>query len=86
MRLVRADERRGKEYAEKLAVEAAWGDVLVFSDVATMLDADGTRQMVKSFNDPMVGCVSSVRPDNSTTTDSRRVRACTCATRCGCAS
>lgn len=60
VRLVRADERRGKEYAQKLAVEAAWGDVLVFSDVATMLDADGTRQMVKSFNDPTVGCVSSV--------------------------
>lgn len=60
VRLIRADERRGKEHAQRLAVEAAWGEVLVFSDVATMLDSDGTRQMVKSFNDPSVGCVSSV--------------------------
>jgi cellulose synthase/poly-beta-1,6-N-acetylglucosamine synthase-like glycosyltransferase len=35
VRLVRATERRGKEAAQKLAVAAAAGEVLVFSDVAT---------------------------------------------------
>jgi cellulose synthase/poly-beta-1,6-N-acetylglucosamine synthase-like glycosyltransferase len=32
----------------------------VFSDVATRLDPDGVRQIVMSFDDPSVGCVSSV--------------------------
>lgn len=60
VRLVRAPERRGKEYAQRLAVEAVSGEILVFSDVATMLDPAGVRQIVMSFSDPTVGCVSSV--------------------------
>jgi hypothetical protein len=60
VRLIRASERRGKEHAQRLAVEAVAGDILVFSDVATMLDRAGVRNIVKSFNDPTVGCVSSV--------------------------
>jgi glycosyltransferase involved in cell wall biosynthesis len=60
VRLVRSPERRGKEFAQKLAVEAAEGEILVFSDVATRLDPDGVHQVVKSFHDPSVGCVSSV--------------------------
>jgi hypothetical protein len=59
VRLIRASERRGKEHAQRLAVEAVAGEILVFSDVATMLDRSGVRQIVKSFNDPTVGCVSS---------------------------
>jgi hypothetical protein len=59
VRLIRASERRGKEHAQRLAVEAVGGEILVFSDVATMLDRSGVRQIVKSFNDPTVGCVSS---------------------------
>lgn len=60
VRLVRAAERRGKEAAQKLAVGATSGDVLVFSDVATTLPPKGIANIVKSFNDPTVGCVSSV--------------------------
>jgi glycosyl transferase family 2 len=60
MRLIRASERRGKEHAQRLAVESASGEILVFSDVATMLDRSGIRNIVKSFNDPTIGCVSSV--------------------------
>ncbi|PNU19983.1 glycosyltransferase family 2 protein [Geothermobacter hydrogeniphilus] len=52
--------RGGKENAQKEAVEQARGDVLVFSDVATMLDPEGLRKMVANFADPAVGCVSSV--------------------------
>src|SRR6266566_3799517 len=37
VRLVRAEERRGKEYAQWLAVHAAKSDILVFSDVATTI-------------------------------------------------
>jgi glycosyltransferase involved in cell wall biosynthesis len=59
IKLVRAPERRGKENAQKCAVDVAGGDVLVFSDVATILDRNGVRNIVRSFDDPKVGCVSS---------------------------
>ena len=60
IRLVRAPERRGKEAAQQLAVEAASGEILIFSDVATALAGDGISRIVKNFADPTVGCVSSV--------------------------
>jgi glycosyl transferase family 2 len=59
VRFVRAPERRGKEAAQKLALMAASGEILVFSDAATMLAADGLRRLVRAFADPTVGCVSS---------------------------
>jgi len=60
VRLVRAPARKGKEAAQKLAVDAAQGEILVFSDVATILPEDALANIVKNFNDPSVGCVSSV--------------------------
>lgn len=60
VRLIRATERKGKEAAQKLAVSQTSGEVLVFSDVATTLPPEGIAHIVKSFNDPTVGCVSSV--------------------------
>ncbi len=52
-------ERKGKEYAQKEAVKCATGDIIVFSDVATTMESGGLRQLVSSFADPTVGCVSS---------------------------
>jgi hypothetical protein len=60
VRLVRAPARKGKEAAQKLAVHAAQGEILVFSDVATVLPANAVGNIVKNFHDPSVGCVSSV--------------------------
>jgi glycosyltransferase involved in cell wall biosynthesis len=60
VKLVVAAERRGKEFAQKLAIEASSGEILVFSDVATAMDANGLRHLVSNFADPGVGCVSSV--------------------------
>ena len=60
VRLVRAEERRGKENAQKCAVNAASGEILVFSDVATILRSDAVSNIVKNFNDRTVGCVSSL--------------------------
>ena len=60
IRLVRAPVRKGKEAAQKLAVAAAQGEILVFSDVATILSENAVANIVKNFNDPSVGCVSSV--------------------------
>ncbi len=59
VRLVRAAERKGKENAQKHAVDAASGEILVFSDAAAILQPDGISKVVKNFNDPTVGCVSS---------------------------
>ncbi|OLC67500.1 MAG: glycosyl transferase [Actinobacteria bacterium 13_1_20CM_2_65_11] len=78
VRLVRAPERRGKEAAQQLAVEAASGEILVFSDVATALAADGVSSIVRNFADPTVGCVSSVDrfidPDGRITGEGAYVR------------
>jgi len=52
-------DRRGKENAQKEAVKSATGDIIVFSDVATTMEVGGLRQLVSSFADPTVGCVSS---------------------------
>jgi len=60
VRLIRAGERRGKEHAQRLAIGAAGGEILVFSDVGTTLAVDGIRRVVQNFADPTVGCVSSV--------------------------
>lgn len=57
--LVRAPERKGKENAQKYAVEAARGEILVFSDVATILEPNAISNIVKNFMDPSIGCVSS---------------------------
>ena len=58
--LIRAPQRKGKEAAQKLAVQYAKGEILVFSDVATVLSEDAIRNIVSNFSDSTVGCVSSV--------------------------
>lgn len=60
IQLVRASVRKGKEAAQKLAVEVAKGEIFVFSDVATILTENAVSSIVKNFHDPTVGCVSSV--------------------------
>lgn len=60
IRLIRAPERRGKEGTQKLAVEASKGEILVFSDVATIIKPDGLSNIIKNFADPTIGCVSSI--------------------------
>ena len=60
VRLVRSPERKGKEHAQKCAIDTASGQIFVFSDVATVLEADGVRNIVRNFSDPTVGCVSSM--------------------------
>ncbi len=59
IRLVRSPRRAGKEFAQKCAIQEARGDVIVFSDVATILDRHAIRTIVSNFSDPKVGCVSS---------------------------
>lgn len=60
LKLVRSPERKGKEYAQKCAIDESTGEILVFSDVATILQKESIRNIVANFADELVGCVSSV--------------------------
>ncbi|GFO63687.1 glycosyltransferase family 2 protein [Geomonas paludis] len=60
VRLVEVKNRGGKENAQREAVAVAQGEILVFSDVATMIEAGALRRMMANFADASVGCVSSV--------------------------
>lgn len=59
IRLLDFKERRGKENAQKEAVTHATGEIIIFSDVATLIDPHGIREIIANFADPSVGCVSS---------------------------
>lgn len=56
--LVPVAVRRGKEHAQREAVAQAKGDLLVFTDVATLLEPEGLNRIASNFADPTVGCVS----------------------------
>lgn len=59
VRLVRADKHLGKEYAQKMAIATASGDILIFSDAATHIPADAFDRLILEFGNPKVGAVSS---------------------------
>lgn len=57
--LVACLQHKGKEYAQLEAITIAKGEILIFSDVGTILETDALLHMVSNFHDPTVGCVSS---------------------------
>ena len=59
IRLVRADERKGKEYAQLCAIREATGQILVFSDVATRIPRKALHFLGRRFSDERIGAVSS---------------------------
>jgi cellulose synthase/poly-beta-1,6-N-acetylglucosamine synthase-like glycosyltransferase len=59
VKLVRVEQRRGKEHAQKHAILRSQGDILVFTDVGTHLDRDALRLLARNFRDPKVGAMSS---------------------------
>jgi glycosyltransferase involved in cell wall biosynthesis len=71
IRLVRVDERKGKEYAQLCAIRASSNEILVFSDVATRIPGDALRILASRFTDEQVGALSS--EDRFISTDGRVV-------------
>lgn len=59
VKLVRSPERKGKEYAQALAMASSTGDVMVFSDAGTLLPPDSLQRLEEAFDDPGIGAVSS---------------------------
>ncbi|WP_166259678.1 glycosyltransferase family 2 protein [Marinobacter salicampi] len=57
--LSRTEDRLGKENAQKDAIAKASGDIVVFSDVATSIPPDALNALVRYFDNPTVGAVSS---------------------------
>lgn len=57
--LVYVEERKGKENAQLAAIQAARGEILVFSDVATQIPPEALHNLVAAFNNPRVGALSS---------------------------
>jgi glycosyltransferase involved in cell wall biosynthesis len=58
--LLEIRERQGKENAQKEAVKIASGEILIFTDVATILEPQSIKSIVSNFADKSIGCVSSV--------------------------
>lgn len=59
VKLVHVQERKGKENAQLAAIQAARGEILIFSDVATQIPPEALRKLVAAFRDPRVGALSS---------------------------
>ena len=59
VKLVRAEERKGKEYAQLQAIMVAQGEIIVFSDVATQIKENTLKSLVNQFKDKRVGALSS---------------------------
>lgn len=59
VRLIDLPERRGKQFAQGKALEAAHGEMLVFTDAGVVLPPHSLKEILSNFADPSVGCVSS---------------------------
>ena len=59
VKLVRADQHLGKEYAQLCGIKASQGDIIVFSDSATRLQPEALQKLVPYFDDENVGAISS---------------------------
>lgn len=57
VRLLRQNERRGKSAGLNSAVEAARGELVVFSDANALYEANSIGELVHDFADPQVGYV-----------------------------
>jgi cellulose synthase/poly-beta-1,6-N-acetylglucosamine synthase-like glycosyltransferase len=58
VRLFRQEGRVGKTITQNNAVEAATGEVVVFSDATTMYRKDALKELLPAFADQTVGCVA----------------------------
>jgi cellulose synthase/poly-beta-1,6-N-acetylglucosamine synthase-like glycosyltransferase len=56
--LLRVEGREGKTACQNEAVRAAQGDIVLFTDATTEVDATTLTAMVENFADPEVGCVA----------------------------
>lgn len=70
IRLLHEPQRRGKSAAVNRAVNAATGDILIFSDANTMLNKEAVRLIARHYRDPKVGGVAGEKKVLATVTTS----------------
>jgi cellulose synthase/poly-beta-1,6-N-acetylglucosamine synthase-like glycosyltransferase len=58
VQLLRIEGRQGKTTCQNSAAAIARGEILVFTDATTRLDAGALRALVQRFSSPDVGCVA----------------------------
>jgi len=58
VRVIRIEGRQGKTACQNAAAAQASGEILVFTDATTRLQADALRHLVERFADANVGCVA----------------------------
>lgn len=59
VRLFSVKPREGKHYAQAVGIDQAKGEIMAFTDAASILEKNALLNMVKNFADPKVGCVTS---------------------------
>ncbi len=71
VKLIRQEPRQGKTAAQKKGIAAASHEILICTDLTTMLEPDSIRELVKPLADESIGLVSSediwVNSDGSAT-------------------
>ena len=58
--LHRVEGRLGKTAAQNSAVRIAKGEIIIFSDAASLYDRNAVRALVRNYGDPAVGAVSGM--------------------------
>ncbi len=58
VQIVEVNERRGKANALNTGLQYVDTELVVFSDASILLETDALKQLVKPFEDPLIGCVS----------------------------
>jgi cellulose synthase/poly-beta-1,6-N-acetylglucosamine synthase-like glycosyltransferase len=58
--LHRVEGRLGKTAAQNSAIKICTGDIIVFSDAASLYDPEAIRALVRNYADPEVGAVSGM--------------------------
>ena len=58
VRVLRIEGRQGKTACQNAAAASGKGEILIFTDATTCLDADAARRLVENFADAAVGCVA----------------------------
>lgn len=60
VRLVRVEGRQGKTACQNVAASLAQGEILVYTDATTQLEAGALRALMENFADPEVGCAAGL--------------------------
>jgi len=64
--LLTVSARKGKHSAQHWGIQAAVGEIMVFTDATTFLERDALLKIVRSYADSSVGCVSGEdRPETA---------------------